>query len=96
VSWRPAVPAVGLYSTVIASKSDGVTPRAPFWGLGHAVTIPGAQGERLIAPAASNAYAIIGNAVLKLLDHVFVRGNQRAYPEPELSEADLFLLGSNR
>ena len=37
----PAVPAVGLYSTAVAGKSDGVTPRAPA-GLGHAVTIPGA------------------------------------------------------
>ena len=35
----------GLYSIAIASKSDGVSPRAPFEGLGHAVTIPGAGRE---------------------------------------------------
>ena len=44
----PPGPAVGLYSTAIGSKSDGVTPRAPSPlsaspGLGHAVTIPGAR-----------------------------------------------------
>ena len=50
----------GLYSTAIAGRSDVVSPRAPFWGLGQTVTIPGAQKSEL----AINAY--LRNALLNL------------------------------
>jgi hypothetical protein len=41
---RP-VRSAGLYSTAIASKGGVVCPLARFEGLGHAVTIPGAESR---------------------------------------------------
>ena len=75
----PAVPAVGLYSTTIARKRDGVTPRAPSPlsaspGLGHAVTIPGAR----VRETAISSGMIARRPSTKRFDEHHTRRNREA------------------